>query len=415
MIRRNIPSGFTIVELLIVIVVIGILAAITIVAFNGVSKKAHIAVIQSDLSNSSTQLEKYKLTLSTSEQYPADLSSADLKASPGTTYQYTYTASTNSYCLTASNNGIDYNVSSSNNVPTSGVCPGHTSSSGGLPAGYETAPLASGGSTSFDGYKAVEPSSCPTHGGSWIKVPGNSLYNKANGFCVQQYPAVNVSGVATSQNTGNKWTVITQPDAMTAASAVDTNTHLFTEDEWMTIATNAAAQPANWSGGSVGNGTLPTGSSTATHGGTSVVLSNGQTIYFDTGSGSYYASNEWTCYTGPSADNCGLAATHQPIPANAYYTDQFGTFTSYGTLATNGSGYYYGDPRYANSALGPYINASRNSGLGYLRSSYISGSGTIYAFSRGTWTGAQSSGLFTLYIFTTQTYEHATYGFRVAS
>ena len=39
--------GFTIVELLIVIVVIGILAAITIVAFNGVQNKAMIGAAQS--------------------------------------------------------------------------------------------------------------------------------------------------------------------------------------------------------------------------------------------------------------------------------------------------------------------------------------------------------------------------------
>ena len=41
--------GFTIVELLIVIVVIGILASITIVAFNGVQERAHASKIDSDL------------------------------------------------------------------------------------------------------------------------------------------------------------------------------------------------------------------------------------------------------------------------------------------------------------------------------------------------------------------------------
>jgi prepilin-type N-terminal cleavage/methylation domain-containing protein len=42
-------SGFTIVELLIVIVVIGILAAITIVSFNGVQDKARGAKVTSDI------------------------------------------------------------------------------------------------------------------------------------------------------------------------------------------------------------------------------------------------------------------------------------------------------------------------------------------------------------------------------
>lgn len=44
-------SGFTIVELLIVIVVIGILAAITIVAYSGFQNRANDTATQSDLSN----------------------------------------------------------------------------------------------------------------------------------------------------------------------------------------------------------------------------------------------------------------------------------------------------------------------------------------------------------------------------
>lgn len=42
-------KGFTIVELLIVIVVIGILAAITIVAYNGVQERARVSSANSDL------------------------------------------------------------------------------------------------------------------------------------------------------------------------------------------------------------------------------------------------------------------------------------------------------------------------------------------------------------------------------
>lgn len=54
-------SGFTIVELLIVIVVIGILAAITLVAYNGVQDRAATASLQSDLKQASSQLELDKI------------------------------------------------------------------------------------------------------------------------------------------------------------------------------------------------------------------------------------------------------------------------------------------------------------------------------------------------------------------
>lgn len=54
--RKNRSKGFTIVELLIVIVVIGILAAITIVAYNGVQTRARQAKIQQDQQAISTAI-----------------------------------------------------------------------------------------------------------------------------------------------------------------------------------------------------------------------------------------------------------------------------------------------------------------------------------------------------------------------
>lgn len=55
-------KGFTIVELLIVVVVIAILAAITVVAYTGVQNRAHDASVQTDLKNIGTQVELYRVT-----------------------------------------------------------------------------------------------------------------------------------------------------------------------------------------------------------------------------------------------------------------------------------------------------------------------------------------------------------------
>lgn len=117
-------TGFTIVELLIVIVVIGILAAITIVAYNGVQNRARIATISTDLSGAGKLLAFHEADKGS---YPATLAETNanqgVKASDGTTYQYTSNGST--YCLTATNGSLSYKISNTATIPAQGGCAGH--------------------------------------------------------------------------------------------------------------------------------------------------------------------------------------------------------------------------------------------------------------------------------------------------
>jgi type II secretory pathway pseudopilin PulG len=121
--------GFTIVDLLIVIVVIGILAAITIVAFNGVQRRAYETTLQSDLRQGAKQLA---LDYTQNNSYPTSLAAANngngLKSSNGTTFQYSYNNNTNpaSFCLAATSSRSDvpgYSISTTNDL-YKGACTG---------------------------------------------------------------------------------------------------------------------------------------------------------------------------------------------------------------------------------------------------------------------------------------------------
>lgn len=76
-------NGFTIVELLIVIVVIGILAAITIVSFNGVTAKANDTAVKSDLANISKKSQAYAALNGHYPNSVSDLADAGLRVSAG--------------------------------------------------------------------------------------------------------------------------------------------------------------------------------------------------------------------------------------------------------------------------------------------------------------------------------------------
>jgi prepilin-type N-terminal cleavage/methylation domain-containing protein len=119
-------KGFTIVELLVVIVVIAILAVITLVAFNGVQSRARASQLTSSLGQGKRKLELYKVDNGT---YPltGSLSSAGVTNGNNTFYQYTSDGTT--FCLTASNGGTSYSQTGTG-AATSGNCTGHVS--GGL-------------------------------------------------------------------------------------------------------------------------------------------------------------------------------------------------------------------------------------------------------------------------------------------
>ncbi len=105
---NNIKSsqGFTIVELLIVIVVIAILAAISIVAFTGISQRANSSAMASQESQAKKKLEVYKVD---NGAYPPDQATFNTlmgqKQGDKIYTTYSTTAPYSSYSLNTSSNG----------------------------------------------------------------------------------------------------------------------------------------------------------------------------------------------------------------------------------------------------------------------------------------------------------------------
>ena len=112
-------AGFTIVELLIVVVVIAILAAITIVAYNGIRQRAVVSSLQSELSSSAKKLETEKIA-SGNNQYPDSFSSTGIVIREGVTNAYFKSGDT--YCYSLTQGAISYYITNDNKI-TAGLCP----------------------------------------------------------------------------------------------------------------------------------------------------------------------------------------------------------------------------------------------------------------------------------------------------
>lgn len=111
--------GFTIVELLIVVVVIAILAAITVVAYNGITVQAKESALKSELTTAAKKLQLAKVESGAfPTAAPADTASA----------KFQYTRATNTFCLTVTNPGLPEKAFhiTENGIVNIGACLGHT-------------------------------------------------------------------------------------------------------------------------------------------------------------------------------------------------------------------------------------------------------------------------------------------------
>lgn len=115
----GLERGFTIVELLIVIVVIAILAAISIVAYNGIQDRAREASAVSAARNVATQIQLYETENGT---YPTDLDDVDITDTGSTTYNYR--SSSTAWCATITVGNKSSWVSNERQTPQEGACAG---------------------------------------------------------------------------------------------------------------------------------------------------------------------------------------------------------------------------------------------------------------------------------------------------
>lgn len=119
-------QGFTIVELLIVVVVIAILAAITIVGYNGIQNRAKASALQSSLSQQAKKLSVWKIE--NNDTFPIDLSTAQSQGMLTSTADVEYVGyivSTDGsyYCATAQrSDGVKYSVTSTTSTAVEGEC-----------------------------------------------------------------------------------------------------------------------------------------------------------------------------------------------------------------------------------------------------------------------------------------------------
>lgn len=375
--------GFTIVELLIVIVVIGILAAITIVAYNGIQNRAIAATLQSDLNNATKMLKLYQVEYGA---YPTSIDSATycptpaddrycLKASAGNSlvnYSANNAVSPQTFTLNAvnGNNGAQYYVSESSvaqessDTVTIGAITGTTTTGSVLTAGAITP---SGATVTRQWQRST------TAGGTYTNIAGatNTTYTLAAGD-LGYYIKVAVTGTGSYAGTSTSPASALVTTPVTAIAAITGST---TQGSTLTPGArtpSAATVTYQWRR----NGTAISGATGSTY--VTVAADVGTTIsVVATGTGSYSGS----------ATSASTGTITTPLTAIAPIT---GTTTQGSTLTAGARTPAAATVTYQWKKDG--VNIAGATGSTYvLTAAEVGGTITVTATGTGGYTGAVTS------------------------
>jgi len=252
-IHTKLPKGFSIVELLVVIVIIGILASMTLFAYNRVSKDASLASLKSDMANAAKVLEGFYLA---NGNYPETINCAIPDSTTSACVRASSDNLFDSYTVNEVDGESTYGISISN--PEKGTRYRITSSSPGNLLG------------------------CPV---GFIVIPGSSTYGTSD-FCAMKYEAKQIDWgrAPVSQASVLPWTDISYTYAEINSKYVKncSGCHLMTNAEWMTIAQNVMNQKENWTNGAVGDQSVFVGHEDTSPNGSLEASSNDKDGYYGT-------------------------------------------------------------------------------------------------------------------------------------
>lgn len=246
---RSKPSGFTIVELLVVIGVIGILATITVVSYNGVTHRANAAALESEVTAALKFVKNMKLQ-GNGVTFPSTLSSISAFAT-SSTLSYYYEANGNTFCIQSKKDDQSYSATSAVQTAVEGTC-----AENGLIG--------------------------------WWKLNGNANDSSGKGN--------NGTASATTSTTGQN-AQANQAFAFSSGStsniSVPTNTTLSTEPQSFSL----WVRPTNWSSSS-GSAMIAKRSNSTTNGYLITYATGSGTLLFDCGAAA--SPNRWVTSFTPS-------------------------------------------------------------------------------------------------------------------
>ena len=196
--------GFTIVELLIVIVVIAILAAITIVAYTGIQERARASAMQSAASQEAKKAPLY--AVDNTDLFPVDEATffafANLADTSETDYNYLVSPDRTHYCVSATsvqNTAISYAVSDTSGGTVEGRCVRNISANpsfevnNGVNSYATTISRPTSGGQSGDRYVRATRTGTTGNWGMWWDAANGTEENHEYAFSFMSRQSVSVS------------------------------------------------------------------------------------------------------------------------------------------------------------------------------------------------------------------------------